>query len=75
MYKIVTSSEHNEEVGKYLSSVDINWHFNTLSTSHFGGVQEDGVKSMKMCLKISFGDSSDLHSKIIELFYLKLKSI
>lgn len=56
MYEIVTS-QHSEEVTKYLSSEKINWYFNPSSAPLFGGLWVAVVKSIKFHFEKTISNS------------------
>ncbi|CAG7665670.1 unnamed protein product [Allacma fusca] len=53
--RIFTSQQFNNEVGNYLASRTINWHFNPPGSPHFGGLWEAAIKSMKHHLNRALG--------------------
>ncbi|XP_026819454.1 uncharacterized protein LOC113558146 [Rhopalosiphum maidis] len=49
------SAEYQDKCRDYLTARNITWHFNPPSASHFGGLWEAGVKSVKTLLYQTLG--------------------
>jgi len=54
--RLIASEEHNNCVSKQLQQDGIVWHFIPQRGSHFGGLWEAGVKSMKYHLRRVLGN-------------------
>ena len=56
--RLIASEEHNDKVTTYLHQDNVEWHFMPQKGSHFGGLWEAGVKSMKYHLRRILGNAS-----------------
>ena len=54
--QFISKDEHNDIVRKALQQDQIEWHFMPQKASHFGGLWEAGVKSVKYHLRRVVGD-------------------
>ncbi|GFT68630.1 integrase catalytic domain-containing protein [Trichonephila clavipes] len=55
--KLWLSLPTNEAISYYLSKSSIDWHFIPPSSSHFGGIWESGIRSVKFHLKRVLGET------------------
>jgi len=56
--RLTTSEEYNDKIATHLQQDNIDWHFIPQKGSHFGGLWEAGVKSMKYHLRRVLGNAS-----------------
>ncbi|KXJ07266.1 hypothetical protein AC249_AIPGENE26022 [Exaiptasia diaphana] len=56
--RLIASEEHNDKVTTYLQQDNVEWHFIPQRGSHFGGLWEAGIKSMKYHLRRVLGNVS-----------------
>nr|XP_018908471.1 PREDICTED: uncharacterized protein LOC109038016 [Bemisia tabaci] len=56
LYEFLREDKSNEMVTKHLTLKNIKWHFSPPTGSHFGGIWEAGIKSVKFHLKRILGD-------------------
>ena len=55
--KLVNSKVFQDQVGSSAAELGISWHFSPPKASHWGGLWERGVRSMKFHLKRSIGEA------------------
>lgn len=67
LYKLLSSTEHQNKITEYCKADNIIWHFQPPGSPNFGGLYEAGVKLVKFHLKRVMANASLTHEELYTL--------